>query len=88
MVDRVIFRLFNRNEIRAKDFRPHTNGIIMTDAACKKVLAVWDEELRKTIHMPSLNRSVSYRRLIRLDCYKLIKFVLEEQPFKPYRISY
>ena len=88
LVDRLIFRLLNKNEISSKDFRPHTNGIIMTDAARKKVLAAWDEELRKTLHSPALNRSVSYRRLIRLDCYKLIKFVLEDQPFKPYRISY
>ena len=88
LVDRLIFRLLNKKEISSKDFRPHTNGMLMTDDARKKVLAAWDEELRKTIHLASLKRSVSYRRLIRLDCYKLIKFLLEDQEFKPYRISY
>ena len=88
LVDRLIFRLFGGNEISTKDFRKHTNGILMTEDARRKILAAWDEEMRKTIHYPSLKRSVSYRRLIRLDCYKLIKCVLEDQPFKPYRISY
>lgn len=88
IVDRLIFRLFDRSEILDKDFRPHTNGILMTDEARKRILASWDECLRTTVHYPPLNRSVSYRRLLRLDCYKLIKFLLEDEPFKPYRIEY
>jgi len=88
IVDRMIFRLFDRNEITNNDFRKHTNGILLTDEARRRVLAAWDEQLRTTIHYPALKRSVSYRRLIRLDCYKLIKFLLEDQMFTPYRISY
>lgn len=88
LVDRMIFSLLNKGEISTKDFRKHTNGLIMTDDARRKVLATWDEVLRRTVRYPALNRSVSQRRLIRLDCYKLIKFLLEDQNFKPYRISY
>ncbi len=88
IVDRLIFRLFGQNEISDKDFRKFTNGILLTDDARRKVLAAWDEQLRKTVHIPALKRSVSYRRLLRLDCYKLIKFLLEDQEFKPYRITY
>ncbi|MCM8536730.1 MAG: type I-B CRISPR-associated endonuclease Cas1b [Lentisphaeraceae bacterium] len=88
LVDRLIFNLLNNNEITAKDFRKHTNGLLMTDEARKKVLGAWDEVLRRTVKYPALNRSVSQRRLLRLDCYKLIKFLLEDQEFKPYRIAY
>ena len=88
IVDRLIFRLFSRNEISDKDFRKHSNGILLTNDARKKVLSAWDEQLRKTVHVAALKRSVSYRRLIRLDCYKLIKFLLEDKDFKPYRITY
>ena len=88
IVDRMIFRLFDRKEISDKDFRPHTNGIILTDDARRRILAAWDEQLRTTVDYPPLKRSVSYRRLMRLDCYKLIKFLLEDQTFQPYRISY
>ncbi len=88
IVDRLIFSLLSRNEITDKDFRKHANGILMTDEARRKVLESWDKQLRKTIHYPPLKRSVSYRRLLRLDCYKLIKFLIEDQEFTPYRISY
>lgn len=88
MVDRLIFRLFDRKEIGDDDFRQHTNGILMTDEARKRIVTAWDEELRSTVDYPELNRSVSYRKLLRLDCYKLIKFLLEDQDFKPYRIQY
>lgn len=88
VVDRLIFRLFDRGEITDKDFRQHTNGMLMTEEARKRILGSWDEQLRTTIHYPALNRSVSYRRLLRLDCYKLIKFLIEGHEFKPYRMQY
>ncbi len=88
MVDRLIFRLFDRNEISDNDFKDHTNGVLMTDEARKRIISAWDEQIRTTIDYPELKRSVSYRQLLRLDCYKLIKFLLEDQAFKPYRISY
>ncbi|MDD5502973.1 MAG: type I-B CRISPR-associated endonuclease Cas1b [Candidatus Thermoplasmatota archaeon] len=88
IVDRLIFRLLGHGEISDKDFRPHTNGMLMTEDARKRVLTAWDEQLRQTVDYPALKRSVSYRRLLRLDCYKLIKFLLEDQEFKPYRIKY
>jgi CRISPR-associated protein Cas1 len=88
IVDRMIFRLFSKNEISDKDFRKHTNGILMTDTARKRVLSAWDQQLRTTVYYAPLKRSVSYRRLLRLDCYKLIKFLIEDQPFKPYKINY
>lgn len=88
IVDRLIFRLFDRKEISDKDFRQYTNGMLMTDEARKRILSAWDEQLRQTVDYPALKRSVSYRQLLRLDCYKLIKFLLEDQEFKPYRIQY
>jgi len=88
IVDRLIFRLFDRKEISDCDFRPHTNGVLLTDDARRRVLAAWDEQLKTTVDYPPLKRSVSYRRLLRLDCYKLIKFLLEGQDFQPYRITY
>lgn len=86
IVDRLLFRLINRNEISDKDFQKHTNGMILTDDARKHVISCWDQTLRTTVKYPALKRSVSYRQLVRLDCYKLIKFLLEDKPFKPYRI--
>ena len=88
MVDRLIFRLFDRKEISDKDFKVHTNGILLADDARKKILQEWDSLLRTTVQIPQLKRSVSYRQLIRLDCYKLAKHLLENKEFKPYNVQY
>ena len=88
MVDRLIFRLFGRGEINGNDFQTHGNGILLADEGRKKVIKAWDEQLRTTVFYPALKRSVSYRQLLRLDCYKLIKHLLENREYKPYRIPY
>jgi CRISPR-associated protein Cas1 len=88
MVDRLIFRLFNHGDIGKDDFHPHSNGVLLKDDSRKRVLQAWDEQLKTTVEHPALKRSVSYRQLIRLDCYKLIKHLLEGTNFEPYRIPY
>jgi CRISPR-associated protein Cas1 len=45
----------------------------------------WDEKLRETIQHRSLGRPVSYRHLIRLECYKLAKHLLCMEEYKPFR---
>ena len=88
LVDRLIFRLFGHGEVGKDDFEPPTNGVLLKDESRKKVLQAWDEQIRTTIEYEPLNRSVSYRQLLRLDCYRLIKHLLEKADFNPYRIPY
>ncbi len=88
LADRMIFRLLDSRTISDSDFRRHSNGCLLTDDARHRILQEWDQELRKTVHYAPLNRSVSYRHLLRLDCYKLINFLLEGREYLPYRIGY
>ena len=36
---------------------------------------------------PVLKRKVSYRTAMKLDCYKLIKFILEDKEFVPFSLK-
>ena len=36
---------------------------------------------------PKLKRKVSYRTALKLDCYKLIKNILEEKEFVPFSLK-
>ena len=36
---------------------------------------------------PKLKRQVSYRTAIKLDCYKLIKFIMEDKEFVPFSLK-
>lgn len=88
LVDRLLFRLFNRKEIGTKHFKDKSNGVLLTNEARKKVIESWDDQLRITIDYPPLKRSVSYRQLIRIDCYKLISSLIEGKDFVAFRIPY
>ena len=88
LADRLLFRLLDCRMIGDSDFRKHSNGFLLTDDARRKVLQEWDAELRKTVHCEKLGRSVSYRQLLRLDCYKLINYLLEGRSYQPYQMEY
>ena len=85
LVDRLIFRMLNKRELQPKDFRRELAGIVLKEEAKKTFVRAFEERLAETIQHRTLNRSVSYRGLIRLECYKLVKHVMgidEYQPFK------
>ena len=88
IVDRLLFRLWNTKTIRDNDFRQNSNGFLLTDDARRKILQEWDQEMKTTVHVDSLKRSVSYRQLLRLDCYKLVNLLLEDRPYSPFTIKY
>lgn len=80
LVDRVIFKLFNRKEIKAGHFEQSLGGCFLKDSGRKIFIKNFEEKLRETIKHRSLNKKVSYKRLILLECYKLAKNLLKLSP--------
>ena len=70
--------------LRATHFEKKTNGILLNDKGRKVFVEEWENRLRTTIKHRELGRDVSYRRLIRMDLYKLEKHLLGEQTFEPF----
>ncbi len=85
LVDRTIFKLLNKKEIGDKDFDRQLNSCLLKDSGRKTFVRAWDERLNETFKHPILNRSVSYKHLIKLECYKLTKHVLGLDEYKPYK---
>jgi len=46
----------------------------------------FSERLEKTVKHKELGRNVSYQRLIRLECYKLVKHLLGIGKYSPFVI--
>jgi CRISP-associated protein Cas1 len=84
IIDRIIFTMLNKNMLKASDFREGTQGIFLKDTARKSFLEAYDTRLKDTIQIPKLKRHVSYRRLIRMEMYKLEKHLLGDTPYTPY----
>ena len=86
IVDRLIFSILNKNEITESDFAEKSKGLYLKENARKKIVSKYDMYLKKTIKHKSLNRNVSYRYLIRLELYKLIKHIIGEKDYQGFRM--
>lgn len=86
IADRMIFYLLNKNIITESDFAEESNFLYLKENARLKIVKEYDERLKKTIKHKDLNKSVSYRYLMRLEAYKLIKHFTGEKEYKGFKI--
>lgn len=84
--DRMIFSLLNKNQITEEDFERESNFLYLKELGKRKILMEYDKRLESTISHKELGRDVSYRYLIRLECYKLIKHLIGEKDYSGFRI--
>ncbi len=82
--DRTIFAVINKKIIDKSDFESSLNGIVLNNKGRKKFLEQIEERMKQTIKHSTLKQDVSYRRLIRLELYKLEKHLMEEKVYKPF----
>jgi CRISPR-associated protein Cas1 len=86
LVDRTIFRVLNKKEIQSKDFDIQVNRVVLKESGKKKFLKAFEERLSETIQHRVLKKKVSYKHLIKLECYKLSKHLLEIETYQPFKI--
>jgi len=84
IVDRVIFTVLGKRMITADHFEKGSGGILMKDQAKRCFVEQLEEKLRSTITHRAVGRPVSYRRLIRLELYKLEKHLLGDEEYEPF----
>lgn len=84
LIDRTIFSLLARKMITAKDFDRDANGVLLKEKGKKCFIHALEEKLKTTINHRDLGRPVSYRRLIRLELYKLEKHLMGEKTYTPF----
>ncbi len=86
LVDRTIFRVLNKKEIQSKDFDFHVNKVVLKESGKKAFIKVFEEKLNETIKHRTLNKQVSYKSLVKLECYKLSKHVLGMETYNPFKV--
>lgn len=86
LVDRVIFKLLNKKELQEKHFEHRLNSCLLNPTGKKIFVQAFEERLNETIQHRSLKRKVSYKHLIKLECYKLSKYLLGMEEYKPFKM--
>lgn len=87
LVDRTIFRLLNRGEFSEEDCESigEAPGVILKEAARKHFVRAFEETLQTTVQHRQLKRHVSYRQLLRLEGYRLIRHLLGMESYRAFR---
>lgn len=84
IVDRLIFSLIGKKMIKEEDFEEDLKGIVLKENARKVFVEEFEGRLRSTIKHNELGRNVSYRRLMRMELYKLEKHIIGEKEYSPF----
>ncbi|NWF51104.1 MAG: type I-B CRISPR-associated endonuclease Cas1 [Ignavibacteriaceae bacterium] len=86
IVDKVIFRCINLNIISVDDFEVTSKGFYLKEKPRKKFVEEFEQRLKTVIHHKRLNRRISYRSLIRMECYNLINYLNGKiKSYEPFR---
>ncbi|URZ03344.1 CRISPR-associated endonuclease Cas1 [Clostridium felsineum] len=83
VIDPLIFYLVNNKMLTLDDFDIEEDVCFLNDKGRKKFIKEYENKLSTTIRHRTLNRNVSYRTFIKLECYKLIKHFIGDEVYKP-----
>jgi len=86
IIDALIFKLVNNNMITNNHFDTKEGFCSLTEEGKKIFVREYDNKLSTTVRHRKLNRNVSYRGFIRLECYKLIKHFIGDEKYKSLKV--
>lgn len=87
IIDRVIFSLINNRIIKEEHFLEELNYCYLNEQGRRTFLTEYQKKLDTTINNKRLKRNISYQRLIRIECFKLVKHLLGEKAYKGLRLK-
>lgn len=88
IVDRIIFNLINNRLINEKYFIEDIDFCYLNENGKKLFLNEYNHKLETTVMNSKLGRKVSYKRMMRLECFKILKHLLGENVYKGLRMKY
>lgn len=84
IVDRVIFTLLGKRMLKKSDFEKRLNGVVLTEKGRATFVKEFEQKIMTTIKHRDLGREVTYRRLVRMELYKLEKHLMGERKYEPF----
>lgn len=88
IVYKTIFDLVNNRRLQVqKHFEKKVNYCLLNEEGRNIFIQAFEERLESVFLHPKLKRKVSYKTAIKLDCYKLIKFIIEDKEFIPFSLK-
>ncbi|WP_207289602.1 type I-B CRISPR-associated endonuclease Cas1b [Senegalia massiliensis] len=88
IVFKTIFDLVNNRKIRVdKHFEKKVNYCILNEKGRKIFIQEFENRINSVFLNKRLNRKTTYLTAIKLDVYKLIKYIVEDKEFVPFNLK-
>lgn len=87
ITDRTIFYAVNKNIISEADCFIKNGNCILTKDCRKKYVGIIEDKLQSKLSLPGKDKSLTLVRIIKEECYKIIKAISEEQPYRAYKTN-
>lgn len=88
IVFRTIFELVNNKKLQVhKHFDKNINYALLNEEGKKIFIEAFESRINEVFVHPKLKRKTTYKSAIRYDAYKLIKYLLEDQEFIPFKLK-
>ncbi|RME08078.1 MAG: type I-B CRISPR-associated endonuclease Cas1, partial [Aquificota bacterium] len=81
--DRLIVQLIKERKLTEEHFLQELQYVYLSREGRRVFVQAFNDLLESTVRHRRLNRKVSHRQLIRLELYRLIKHLLEEEVYRP-----
>lgn len=88
IVFKTIFDLVGKKRLQVnKHFDKSLNYALLNDEGKKIFIDAFETRVNETFMHKKLKRKTSYKNCIKLDGYKLIKYIVEDKEFKPFSLK-
>ncbi len=83
IVDRLIFSLVNRQMLTDSHFMNELGGVFLNEKGRMVVVNEFERKMNTAVTLRKLKRKFSYRRLIRMELYKIERHLMGEKEYEP-----
>lgn len=88
IVDRLIFYIVNKNMLDDRHFDEEEGVCYLNDKGRRVILKEYDNKLKSTFYYKKMKKYISYKMLIRVECYKLIKHIMDIEEYISFRMEW
>jgi len=87
IVDRTIFKIVNQGILNKEHFNYTNNGVFLNSKGREIFINFYEKRLYKKIFLPRYKRKISYRNIIREECYKILRHIIGREIYEPFMLK-
>ena len=87
VVDRLVFKLINRKQVSREDFRKYKEGVYLSRKGKRIFIQSFEKHLRSRVRIGKKYKRMTYYGLIKRECQRLKKAIVEDRPYIPFNLE-